>query len=228
LPTSRTISVHDFGAIGDGISDDTQAFSNAWKQACSSSQDVVLEVPNGRTYLLKPVTFAGPCNSRVTVEIGGDIIASVNLSDYVGSGESYWLLFDGVDNLVVQGGGTIDGRGSIWWQKSCRYNKSKPCKNAPTAMWFRQCNNLDVNNLKIQNSQQIHVDFDHCSGVRASYLTVTAPGTSPNTDGIHVSATNNIQISNCDIATGDDCISIVTGSQQVRANGITCGPGHGI
>lgn len=27
---------------------------------------------------------------------------------------------------------------------------------------------------------------------------------------------------------GDDCISIVSGSQNVRATDITCGPGHGI
>ncbi|EPS63215.1 hypothetical protein M569_11572, partial [Genlisea aurea] len=61
-----------------------------------------------------------------------------------------------------------------------------------------------------------------------TYLTVTAPETSPNTDGIHVSASQNVHISNCTIATGDDCISIVTGSQQIRATNITCGPGHGI
>ncbi|KAF3583691.1 hypothetical protein F2Q69_00032186 [Brassica cretica] len=31
-----------------------------------------------------------------------------------------------------------------------------------------------------------------------------------------------------EVSSGDDCISIVSGSENVRATGITCGPGHGI
>ncbi|RVW46922.1 Polygalacturonase [Vitis vinifera] len=50
----------------------------------------------------------------------------------------------------------------------------------------------------------------------------------PNTDGIHVTDTQNIQISSSVIGTGDDCISIVSGTQNLQATGITCGPGHGI
>ncbi|EPS57877.1 hypothetical protein M569_16940, partial [Genlisea aurea] len=150
-----------------------QAFQDSWKQACSSSQDVIIEVPTGKSYLVRPLSFLGPCQSQITVEIGGDIIASVNISDY--AKVSSWLHFDGLDHLVVQGGGTIDGRGSIWWNGSCRYNRSHPCTNAPTALLFGNCNNLNVNNLRIQNSQQIHVDFESCSAVSATYLTVTAP-----------------------------------------------------
>ncbi|KAK9929611.1 hypothetical protein M0R45_026705 [Rubus argutus] len=74
----------------------------------------------------------------------------------------------------------------------------------------------------------MHVRFEDSTNVQASYLTVTAPETSPNTDGIHVTNTQNITISNSIIGTGDDCISIVSGSQNVQASGITCGPGHGI
>ncbi|GLT37377.1 hypothetical protein SLA2020_116960 [Shorea laevis] len=64
--------------------------------------------------------------------------------------------------------------------------------------------------------------------VQASDLTITTLETSPNTDGIHVTNTQNIQITSSIIGTGDDCISIVSGSQNVKAMDVTCGPEHGI
>jgi polygalacturonase len=70
------------------------------------------------------------------------------------------------------------------------------------ALTFYKCKNLVVKNLKIQDAQQIHVSFEKCMNVQASFLTVTAPEDSPNTDGIHVSDTKGIQISNCIIGTG--------------------------
>ncbi|OMO69766.1 Glycoside hydrolase, family 28 [Corchorus capsularis] len=104
----------------------------------------------------------------------------------------------------------------------------KPCKEAPTAVTFNECRNLQVGGVRIKNAQQMHLTFRNCFNVKASNLLVKAPGNSPNTDGIHVSGTQNIIIQNSVIATGDDCISIVSGSKNVRATAITCGPGHGI
>lgn len=69
-------------------------------------------------------------------------------------------------------------------------------------MTFLSCNDLIVDNLWIQNAQQMHLTFDKCENVVASNLMVTAPGNSPNTDGIHVTETQDIQIQNCDIRTG--------------------------
>ncbi|KAK6151296.1 hypothetical protein DH2020_013931 [Rehmannia glutinosa] len=216
----KTINVLNFGAKGDGKSDDTKAFQNAWKEACSSLGDVDFVVPQSKIYLLKPLRFSGPCKSHITMEISGSIIASDDRSDYSKDGR-HWIIFDNVENLVVEGGGTINGNGNIWWKNSCKINKAK-------ALTFYKCTNLVVRNLKIQNAQQIHLSFEKCKNVQVSKLVVNAPEKSPNTDGIHVTATQNIQISRCTIGTGDDCISIVSGSQKVQATDITCGPGHGI
>ncbi|KAG6690826.1 hypothetical protein I3842_10G032100 [Carya illinoinensis] len=223
------INVNDFRAQGEEGThdDDTEAFKSAWEVACSSSEGVVVLVVPPKKYGLKPIRFSGPCKSVLTMQIYGTIEASEDQSDYSEDGR-YWLVIERVENLIVEGGGTIDGNGKIWWQNSCKINKTLPCKHAPTAITFYQCTNLIVNNLKIQNAQQMHVSFEKCINVRASYLIVTSPEKSPNTDGIHVTRTQNILISSCVIRTGDDCISIVNGCRKLLATNIACGPGHGI
>ncbi|CAN0864686.1 unnamed protein product [Linum grandiflorum] len=104
----------------------------------------------------------------------------------------------------------------------------QPCTPAPNAVTFVECKNLMVSKLKFENSQKMHLSFNNCSNVRASHLVVNAPWNSPNTDGIHVTHTRNIHITKSLIKTGDDCISIVSGSKNVKVTDITCGPGHGI
>uniref|UniRef100_A0A6N2N5N7 Cellulose synthase n=1 Tax=Salix viminalis TaxID=40686 RepID=A0A6N2N5N7_SALVM len=222
----KTIDVNDSGVRADGEEDDTELFETAWDEACSSPEGATIVVPQCN-YRLKPIIFQGPCKSNIAFLIHGTIEASGNQSDYKKDGK-HWLVFDKVENLVVDGGGVIDGNGKIWWENSCKVNKSLPCKEAPTAVTFCECKNLAVKNLKIQNAQQNHVTFKKSNHVQVSNLTVTSPEESPNTDGIHVTDTQNIQITDSVIGTGDDCISIVSGSQNVQATNITCGPGHGI
>ncbi|KAJ4767395.1 Pectin lyase-like superfamily protein [Rhynchospora pubera] len=105
---------------------------------------------------------------------------------------------------------------------------SEPCRDAPTALYFYHCRHLKVRNITSKDSQQMHIVFSHCHNVEAVHLTIRAPDWSPNTDGIHLSSTRNMRISNCFIGTGDDCISIVNGSRNVHVDNIVCGPGHGI
>ncbi|KAI4381498.1 hypothetical protein MLD38_007565 [Melastoma candidum] len=226
--SARVVSVDSFGAKADGKQDNTLAFQKAWTEACSTSKDAVLLVPN-KNYFIGPITFSGPCQSNIFLQMKGSIKASDDQSKYKNDGR-HWILFKNVANLVVDGGGSgkVDGNGKFWWQNSCKVDESLPCKDAPTAMTFYGCNNLRVQNLKIQNAQQMHMSFEKCSNVNVSGIQVTAPADSPNTDGIHVTGTQNIHISSCVIGTGDDCISIVAGSQKVYATNITCGPGHGI
>ncbi|XP_056693960.1 polygalacturonase isoform X2 [Spinacia oleracea] len=215
----QIFNVDDYGAKGDGNTDDTLAFQKTWEQACSSSGGVLM-VPSNKNYLLKQITFSGPCNSDTTVQISGTILASKDRSDFE-KDKRHWLIFKKIDNLSFEGGGVIDGNGEIWWENSCKINKK-------LALTLEECDNLAMSNLNIQNAQQMHVSFQTCHYVRVTGVNVTSPGHSPNTDGIHITSTNNIQVSNTNIATGDDCFSIESGSKTVRVTNVTCGPGHGI
>ncbi|XP_068303859.1 probable polygalacturonase At1g80170 [Pyrus communis] len=226
--SKRVLSVGEFGAKGDGVTDDSQAFKNAWEIACSIPVRTRILIPAGSTYLFHPVHIAGPCRSKVTLMISGTVIAPEDPDTWIGLNRRKWLYFHGVNHLTVEGGGTINGMGQEWWARSCKTNSSNPCRHAPTAVTFHKCKNLKVKNLLIVNSQQMHMAFTNCMRVVASNLRVIAPAVSPNTDGIHISASKGVEVKDTIIRTGDDCISIVSNSSRIRIINIACGPGHGI
>ena len=47
-------------------------------------------------------------------------------------------------------------------------------------------------------------------------------------DGNHIGRSSGINITDSTIETGDDCVSIGNGSEQINIQSITCGPEHGI
>jgi polygalacturonase len=59
-----------------------------------------------------------------------------------------------------------------------------------------------VQDLKVVNSQQIHMSVEDCTNVQLRGLSITASGTSPNTDGIHFTRSKDVQVTNCKIKTG--------------------------
>lgn len=226
--SSIVLNVKDYGAKGDGIEDDTKAFADAWDMACSSNVESKIIIPDGSSYLVRPINLAGPCLSKTTLTIFGSIVAPSHPNVWKGNDTHKWLYFHGVDHLTVEGGGTIDGMGQKWWDSSCKTDPKKPCRHAPTAITFHKCNNLVVKNLMITNGQQMQMAFTNCDRVSVSHVSVFAPSKSPNTDGIHISSSTNVKVKDSTIRTGDDCISIVSNSSKVDIRRIICGPGHGI
>ncbi|OVA16981.1 Glycoside hydrolase [Macleaya cordata] len=214
------INVDGFGAVGDGISDDTQAFVSAWDQACSTSKSVLL-VPEGRRYLVNATKFKGPCAGKLIVQIDGTIVAPNEPNNWDKQNPRIWLDFSKLQKVSFQGDGVIDGSGGKWWDSSCKRNKSN-------ALTIDSSSGVRVKGLTIQNAQQMHFVISHCDSVRVVNVKVSAPGTSPNTDGIHITKSTNVGLENCKIGTGDDCISIVNGSSGIKMKNIYCGPGHGI
>ena len=59
-----------------------------------------------------------------------------------------------------------------------------------------------VEDLEVRDSMQMHVAIAYSWDVVVSKLLIIAPGWSPNTDGIHVSNSKEVSISECTISTG--------------------------
>ncbi|KQJ84052.1 hypothetical protein BRADI_5g18370v3 [Brachypodium distachyon] len=217
----RAFSVVNFGARGDGTTDDTKAFEQAWAATCGArGPSATLHVPANRSFLVGPTTFHGPCTSaRVTVQVLGTITAPPSTSA-AWKWSDYWLMFQQVRGLTVTGGsaGVLDGRGQTWWPRKCKRN----------ALKLVSCDGLELSYLSSKDSPQMHIVVSTSRGVNMTHLTITAPGDSPNTDGIHLDRSEGVQITGSTIGTGDDCVSIGSGTRFVTVDGLVCGPGHGV
>ncbi|XP_047961676.1 probable polygalacturonase At3g15720 [Salvia hispanica] len=95
-------------------------------------------------------------------------------------------------------------------------------------MLFVLCNNLRITGLTHINSPKFHLAIVKSNNAEISKLRMSAPSNSPNTDGIDLLSSTNINIRNCRMETGDDCIAIKGGTSNVIISDIICGPGHGI
>ncbi|KAK9993956.1 hypothetical protein SO802_023659 [Lithocarpus litseifolius] len=220
----KVFNVISYGAVGNGKTDDTKAFAKAWEAMCNANGITSLIIPKGKIFLLNPVQFKGPCKAtKVLVQVGGTIAASANLKTWTDNEK--WIHFETVDGLVINGGGQIDGQGSVWWN-AC--SDKKHCDDRPTALHFHNCNGLQLSNLRHLNSQRNHISISGCKGVKINNLRISAPEDSPNTDGIDISTSSNIEVLNTVMETGDDCIAINGGSSNITISGVACGPGHGI
>ncbi|XWS20418.1 hypothetical protein CRYUN_Cryun31cG0099400 [Craigia yunnanensis] len=220
----NVFNVLSYGAAGNGITDDSLAFIKAWNDTCSAAAGTpTLIIPEGKIFLVQPVTFTGPCKSNtINVKLSGTIIAPNGPNQWKAADLSKWLVFQGVNGLTIDGLGMIDGRGKGWWDHSCKFHHGQQ------VLRFENCNNIHMSNINFQNSPQTHVLVLGCQNVDFGFLTIQAPRTSPNTDGIHIQNGHNVSIHNSQIADGDDCISIGDYTSKVNITDINCGPGHGI
>ncbi|GMQ08906.1 hypothetical protein CsSME_00052447 [Camellia sinensis var. sinensis] len=229
---SSEFNVLDYGAVGDGMANDTLAFVEAWNRTCNAeSEDASMVVPEGMAFLVYPVAFVGPCNpTYITFLLSGTIIAPHNPEAWKGRNLGQWLTFQDVNGLGVSGPGKIDGRGQGWWDISCKRHPQSPgCgKLAPTVLSFTECNQFSISNILIVNSPQTHILVTGCNNVMIDSLTIKSPETSPNTDGIHISHSTGVFVSNTDIGSGDDCVSIGDYTSHIDITNVNCGPGHGV
>ena len=226
---SVTLDIRDFGAVGDGRTDNTLFIQTAF----------ALCPPDGRVLIPKGVykfrTLLLRSDLNVCLERGAVLSAFTDpeklpilpgvvqywnekeelnpgtwegnpLPCYTGLVSGY-----GVKNVLLYGEGIIDGCGSkeTWWQKDYVRRKSLPAR--PRLFFLNRCSHVTVQGLTFTNSPSwtIHPYFsDHLVFYGTN---VKNPPDSPNTDGLDPESSSEIRILGMHFSLGDDCIAIKSG-----------------
>lgn len=222
-----TLNVKDFGAKGDGSTDDT-VFLQCAIYACPKEGRVY--VPAGiykvtslflksdlRLELAKgAVLSAIPDRTKIPVLPGliqsYDETKEWNLGTWEGNPLDCFsavLCGFGVSNVEITGEGTIDGcaEQGDWWVQP----KQKKIAWQPRLIFFNHCKFVTVEGITICNSPawSIHPYFsDH---LKFLGLTILSPKNAPNTDGLTPESCQDVEIAGVYFALGKDCIAVKSG-----------------
>ncbi|XP_050205673.1 exopolygalacturonase clone GBGA483-like [Mercurialis annua] len=220
----KRFDVKKYGAKADGKTDDSEAIKSAWKDACESKLASTVVIGKGK-YMVGPLKFKGPCKNPITIQVHGNIKAPVDIERFVS--QDGWIVFKNINGLQVLGSGSFDGQGSIHWSKTNCVKKGK-CSSLPSNIRFTKLSNTKIQDITSLNSKLYHMTVLNCNNITLENVVINAPEKSLNTDGIHIGRSNEVKIIGAKIKTGDECVSIGEGSQQVAIEKVHCGPGHGI
>jgi len=139
---------------------------------------------------------------------------------------SFWLI--GGNNIVIDGGGTIDGNGQAWWDAF----PANASLVRPIPLTLYLANNVLVHDINlIQSPFWFHV-VHTSKNVEFSNLSLNVVSNSTiqpkNTDGWDIYRSDNVVIRDCTINNTDDCVSFKPNSTNIFVSNLHCNGSHGV
>ncbi|XP_020093404.1 probable polygalacturonase [Ananas comosus] len=220
---AHTAVLTDFGAVGDGVTSNTAAFTAAVAHLAQYELDggAALVVPPGR-WLTGPFNLTS--HFTLFLERGAIILASQNISEWptidplpsYGRGRdlpgprysNFITGYNLTDVIITGNNGTIDGQGKIWWDK---FHNDELNYTRGYLVEIIYSDHVVISNVTFVNSPSWNIHPVYSSNVIVSGITILAPIDSPNTDGINPDSSSDVHIEDSFIVSGDDCVAIKSG-----------------
>ena len=203
---ANVCAVRQYGAKGDGATNDAVAIQKAIDNCSGTHQGTVL-LDGGVVFVSSPLILKSHMTLRIAE--GTTLAGSTNHADYPDKeefkdkGKQALLTATNAEDVTIDGTGVIDGRGDSWWDK--------PHDTRPRLIVFDHCKNVHMRGVTVENSPMWQIVPYYSDDVTLTNMKVLAPQQSHNTDGIDPFSSSNIVIDHLTIDTGDDNVAIKSG-----------------
>ncbi|MBB6002348.1 glycoside hydrolase family 28 protein [Arcicella rosea] len=217
--------ITDFGVKQDSTLVQTVLIQKTIDAAAEKGGGVIV-IPKGT--FMSGALFFKP-KTHLYVSEGAVLKGSDNIADYPkmpsrmeGQSLDYFTALVNayrVDGFTISGKGTIDGNGLHYWEAFWARRKENPnCTNLevsrPRLVFIWQCNNVQVQDVKLHNSGFWTSHYYQCKNVKVLDVHIYSPYKpvkAPSTDAIDIDVCNNVLIKGCYMSVNDDAIALKGG-----------------
>jgi hypothetical protein len=211
-----TYNILDFGAVGDGRTNDAAAVQQAIDR-CSQAGGGRVIIPAGRVFLSGP--FQLKSHVDLHLEPNAVLQASTNESLYTEtpfrnnySEGSLWISARQQENIAITGLGRINGQGRVFMESEepthYNYKMVDGVDMRPHLLTLIGCRNITIRDVTFEDAAYWCIHPAGCTDVLIQGVRVNNSLRVRNCDGIDIDHCRNVRISDCYIRSADDCICI--------------------
>jgi polygalacturonase len=227
--------IQSLGAIGDGIFKNTQIIQLAIDK-CAAQGGGIVFFPPGK-YLSGTIYLRD--NICLELAPGAVLLGSPDRNDYNAddfctqnktctaefvSGAHLIVALE-VTGVIIRGGGRIDGAREAFMNKS--WNEFPEVFEIPTwrpaqMLFFCECSRITIENIELFNAPYWTCFLHGCENVSINNLRIWNDQRTHNGDGLDIDCCRRVTVSNCNIDSGDDCITLRADYEKLKKQQKCC------